>query len=123
MVPHTFNPSTREAEAGRALRVRVQSGLQSRFQDRLQRYREPLSQKKKNSLALYKRPMILAIWNTEAGRASKLKVILAWSKTLSQNKNIKKIAFRHGSVVESLPNMYETLASTLASKTKTKINY
>jgi hypothetical protein len=33
MVVHTFNPSTREAEAGGSLGIQGQPGLQSKFQD------------------------------------------------------------------------------------------
>jgi hypothetical protein len=33
MVVHTFNPSTKEAQAGRFLWVQDQPGLQSEFQD------------------------------------------------------------------------------------------
>ena len=45
VVVHAFNPSSWEAEAGRYLLVQGQHGLQSKFQDRLQSYREILSQK------------------------------------------------------------------------------
>jgi hypothetical protein len=45
VVAHAFNPSTREAEAGRFLSSRP-AGLQSEFQDS-QGYRETLSQKKR----------------------------------------------------------------------------
>ena len=42
-----LNPSTREAKAGESLWVRGQPGLQSKFQDRVQSYRETLSRGEK----------------------------------------------------------------------------
>ena len=47
VVAHTFNPSTWEAEAGGFLWGQGQPGLQSKFQDSPQSYRETLSWKTK----------------------------------------------------------------------------
>ena len=46
VVVHTFNPSTRKAEAGRSLWVLDQPSLQSKFQNRLQSYTQKLCLKK-----------------------------------------------------------------------------
>ena len=50
---HAFNSSTQEAETGRTLWFWHQSGLQSKFQDSLQSYRETLSWKTNKQTNIY----------------------------------------------------------------------
>ena len=45
MVAHAFKPSTQEAEAGKSLWIQGQSDQQSKFQDRLQSYKNKTKNK------------------------------------------------------------------------------
>jgi hypothetical protein len=64
VVVHTFNPSTREAEAGGFLSLR-QPGLQSEFQDSQGYTEKPCHEKQTNKQKAFNP----STWEAEAGRS------------------------------------------------------